>query len=191
MSSLRLQYWIPQCRRVVSKVISGCKMCKKQNIQRYKIPFTSPLPSFRVNDCRPFQFFSLDLTGALYIKTDSDVKKVYMVLFTCASSRAVHLELAENLTADAFSRVYRRFNSRRSSPQLMLSDKASNFVAFQSQLKEYQNQSVSADLLHRINTEWWFIPARAPWFGDMWERLIGICKRIIKKALRKKLISYD
>ena len=191
MSSLRLQYWIPQCRRIVSKVISDCKMCKRNNIQRYKIPFTPPLPSFRVNDCRPFQFCGVDLTGALYIKNGSVIKKVYMVLFTCASSRAVHLEIAENLSADAFSRVYRRFTSRRSSPQLMLSDNATNFVGFQSQLKEFQGQQVLTDMLQKSNTEWRFIPARAPWFGGMWERLIGICKRIIKKALGNKLISYD
>ena len=55
----------------------------------------------------------------------------------------------------------------------MLSDNASNFVAFQSQLKEFQNQSVSADFLHKSNTEWRFIPARSPWFGGMWERLIS------------------
>ena len=191
ISCLRQYYWVPQCRRTVTKVVFNCKWCQKYRINRYKVPFSPPLPSYRINESRPFQFCGVDLTGALYVKDNDNVRKVYMVLFTCASSRAVHLELAEDLSAYSFARVYRRFVSRRSTPQLMLSDNATNFISFVPQLKEFQENSSIKNLLLKSNTEWHFIPARAPWFGGMWERLIGICKRIIKSALGKSLVSYD
>ena len=47
---------------------------------------------------------------------------MYVVLFTCANTQAVHLELAVDLTADTFLNVFRRFVARRSCPQLMISD---------------------------------------------------------------------
>jgi hypothetical protein len=50
--------------------------------------------------------------------------KACIALYTCASTRAVHLELVPNLTADAFIRSFRRFISRRGIPKFILSDNA-------------------------------------------------------------------
>lgn len=114
-----------------------------------------------------------------------------MILFTCSSSQAVHLDLADDASADAFSRVYRRFVARRSSPQLMISDNGSNFQGFILQLIEFQSHPSVKNLLLETKTEWQFIPARAPWFGGMWERLIGISKNVLKRALRNSLITSE
>ena len=189
--ALRSRFWIPKCRQTVKSVISRCYACKRYRLQRYKIPHTPSLPPFRVEESRPFQFTGVDYTGALHVKIEDSVKKVYMVLFTCASTRAVHLDLAENASAYAFAKVYRRFVSRRSSPQLMLSDNATNFVGFVPQLKEFLESESLTSQLHNNRTTWKFIPTRAPWFGGMWERLIGVCKNVVKKALGKRLVTYD
>ena len=193
MSILRQRFWVPHCRQTVKRVLGNCYYCKRYSVKRYSVPITPPLPKFRINECRPFQFTGVDYTGALYVK-DYDLlesRKVYLALFTCCSTRAVHLELADDSSSYAFAKVYRRFVSRRSAPQLMLSDNAKNFCGFVPQLEEFQSHPSVVNLLNKHRTTWRFIPARAPWFGGIWERLIGITKRVIKKALGKKLVTYD
>jgi len=37
--------------------------------------------------------------------------------------------------------------------------------------------------LGKQGIEWKFIPCCAPWYGGYWERLIGITKNALKKAL--------
>ena len=49
--------------------------------------------------------------------------------FTCAVSRAIHLEIVCDLTLQCFLQAFRRFISWRSLPQLMMSDNASTYQA--------------------------------------------------------------
>ncbi|GFV24631.1 integrase catalytic domain-containing protein [Trichonephila clavipes] len=59
----------------------------------------SPLPPDRVNDCAIFEVVGIDLAGPLFLKTG---EKVWITLFTCAVYRALHLELVNALSSDAF-----------------------------------------------------------------------------------------
>ncbi len=54
---------------------------------------------------------------------------MYICLYTCASTRAVHLDLLEDYSAEAFLGSFRRFTSRRGLPSVMTSDNANNFKA--------------------------------------------------------------
>ncbi|KAH3869107.1 hypothetical protein DPMN_032266 [Dreissena polymorpha] len=69
----------------------------------------------RVDDSPPFAVTDVYFTGALSIRESSgSEKKVYIFLFTCASKRNVHLEVAPNLTEDAFMNL--SDDSRAESP---------------------------------------------------------------------------
>lgn len=58
----------------------------------------------------PFTDTGVDFTGALHIKgKGGNQEKVYICLFTCANTKAVHLELVSNLTEEAFLLAFRRF----------------------------------------------------------------------------------
>ena len=57
------------------------------------------------------------------------MEKAYIALFTCAASRAVHLKLCENLTANCFERALKEFVARRGVPKLTLSGNAKTFKA--------------------------------------------------------------
>ena len=54
---------------------------------------------------------------------------MYLTLFTCASSRAVHLDLVPELSTQAFIRCFHRFTARRGIPREMISDNALTFKA--------------------------------------------------------------
>lgn len=58
-------------------------------------------------------------------------RKVYIVLFTCAVTRAVHIEEVEDLSRESFLKAIRRFCGR-----ILLSDSATYFVAASEYLKE-------------------------------------------------------
>ena len=56
------------------------------------------------------------------------VVKRYGRLFTCMTTRAIHLEVAYDLSTSAFINALRRFVSRRGPVQHIFSDIGTNFV---------------------------------------------------------------
>ena len=68
-------------------------------------------PEFRLMDDPAFSSTGVDYAGPLYVygtvERREESSKVYILLYTCASSRAVHLDLTPDLTAGAFLRLYR------------------------------------------------------------------------------------
>ena len=53
--------------------------------------------------------------------------KAYICLFTCATSRALHLELTPSLETITFTRAMKQFFVRRGFPCMLLSDNAKTF----------------------------------------------------------------
>ena len=102
---------------------------------------------------------------------------------TCATTRAIHLEVVEDLTVEAFLLAFRRFASRKSLPGKLISDNASTFASVNNGLKELFQSQALKEALAREGIEWLFIPKKAPWYGEFWERLIGLTKSTIKKVL--------
>jgi len=73
----------------------------------------APLPADRVNPHKPFVVTGIDLAVPLYIRVGSNIRKSYTALFTCATTRAVHLELCTDMTTDKFLLAFQRFVGRR------------------------------------------------------------------------------
>ena len=73
----------------------------------------------------------MDFAGPLYVKSDCDCQpemaKAWITLFTCSTSRAVHLELVPVLDTDTFLRCLKRFVGRRGIPRSIVSDNAKAF----------------------------------------------------------------
>ena len=135
----------------------------------------------------------MDYAGPLYIKESncSDLKKVYVLLFTCCSTRAVHLELATDLSADVFIRCLQRFTARRGIPAIIVSDNAKTFKSTAKILRKvFSCPSVKRFLAGR-RIAWRFSVDRAPWWGGFFERMIQNVKRCLRKTLRNARLNYD
>ncbi|GFS33764.1 integrase catalytic domain-containing protein [Trichonephila inaurata madagascariensis] len=148
------------------------------------VQVTAPLPALRVEQSAPFSVVGIDFGGPLYTK---DENKHYIVLFTCAVTRALHLELVNNLTTETFLLALRRFISRRGLCSKILTDNARTFkrseIELQNLWKVISDPTVKAFYAsHKIY--WQFIIDRAPWWGGFYERLI----RTVNLALRKTVL---
>ena len=140
---------------------------------------------------KPFTVTGVDYTGALYVRTSNGESKVYICLFTCASSRAVHLEVVTDLSEESFLHAFRRFASRKSLPKVVVSDNASTFMSAAEDLKALFESGAIQENLARQGVDWKFIPCRAPWYGGYWERLIGLTKSAIKKTLGRSHVTLS
>ena len=78
----------------------------------YKAPMALPSPEFRTTVDFPFSYTGVDFAGPLCVREGDDTRKVCIALFTCAVSRAIHLDLVSDLAADTFLRCFKRFTAR-------------------------------------------------------------------------------
>ena len=140
------------------------------------MPPIPQLPEFRLSDDFAFSRIAVDFAGPIYVKDvynkSSGMNKAYIMLYTCSSSRAVHLDLDPNMPTQAFVRSFKRFTARRDVPRLVVSD---NVSAFKSEELER--------LLAEYSISWQFIVALAPWWSGFFERLVKSTKRCLKKSL--------
>ena len=90
--------------------------------------FMSDLPSFRLSPGSPFESTYIDYFGPFEIRFGKRQRtKVRGVIFTCLTTRAIHLELVTNLTTDRFLMALRRFISIYGQPKVIRSDNGQNF----------------------------------------------------------------
>ena len=107
------------------------------------------LPSERVNPSPPFTFTGIDLAGPLLYKEQKLALKCYVIVFTCFSTKAVHLDLVKSLNAQDCMKALRRFISRRGCPQKIFSDNGTNFIGTMGDLIKYKNLSAkNSELKH-------------------------------------------
>ena len=131
-----------------------------------KIPLTFALPSIRLAVGRPvFSNTSVDYFGPMTVKTGRSTEKQWGCLFTCLTTRAIHLELAGSPSTDVFMHTLRQFIARRGAPQRIVSDNGTNFVGANSELKtclSFWNQEQIHDDLLQKGIQWKCNPRQLP-----------------------------
>nr|XP_042907172.1 uncharacterized protein LOC107438580 [Parasteatoda tepidariorum] len=186
MTQLREEFWILKFRKTVRKVIRKCIICKRFDSRPIATP-TAPLPVDRLRAASVFEITGIDFTGPLYLKEN---QKSWIVIYTCAVFRAIHLELTTSLSTESFLQTFRRYVARRGRPAIVYSDNGTNLVGANNLLKKINwDAVVKNSAVNKIN--WKFIPPSAPWWGGFWERLIGILKRILRKVLGRTSLNFE
>ena len=131
LNEVRSRFWICQGRRTVNKIVSRCIYCKMFDGKTLTGPPSPDLPKFRVSDDFAFSSTGIDFAGPLYVKqiynNETRMFKAYILLFTCATTRNVHLELTPGMDCGSLIRALHRFLSRRGYIKLFISD---NFKSF-------------------------------------------------------------
>ena len=191
LAQLRSKYWIPKGRQEVKRVIGRCLVCKRWNSKPFTPTHQADLPDFRVKKAAPFENSGVDFAGPLYVKTKSGMTKVYIALFTCCVTRAIHLELVHDLSAATFLRCLRRFIARLGTPRIIVSDNAKTFKAAKKALRELFESEEVNNCLSDKGIDWKFNLERAPWWGGFFERMVGLVKGCLRKVLGNAKLTFD
>ena len=75
LGQIRQQYWIPQGRAEVRRVLLRCTVCKRYGGPPFSLPNMPPWPRERVSRSEPFQYIGLDYLGPLRVKEGSGTEK--------------------------------------------------------------------------------------------------------------------
>ncbi|GFY28277.1 39S ribosomal protein L49, mitochondrial [Trichonephila clavipes] len=178
--------WIIRARKTIKSILNECFVCARFKVKSLSSG-PSLLPPDRVNDCAIFEVLGIDLAGPLFLKTG---EKVWITLFTCAVYRALHLELVNALSSDAFLLAFRRFIARRGRPRIIYCDNGTNFRGAFNDLAKLDWHKISRDINSKNSLEI-YIPPTAAWWGGWWERLVRIIKELLRRSLGKSILSYE
>jgi len=186
-NEVRQKFWIPQLRAAVRSTWSSCQFCKNKR-SKPQPQVMGLLPPARLNSyIRPFTSLGMDFFGPINIRCGKKKEKRYGVLFTCMSTRAIHLELASSLTADSCIMAILRMISRRGFPLEIFCDNGTNLKGAEKELKEAYKVLDTEKLqlfTSTKNIKWRFNPPGAPHMGGVWERLIRSVKTTMKNILK-------
>ena len=190
---LSQQYYVIGARQLTRSITRDCVTCRKSQAKTAN-QLMSDLPAARVSPAPPFTSVGIDFAGPLTLKKGHTRKpiyvKSYLCVFVCFATKAVHLELAADLSSEAFIAVLTRFVARRGCPNAIWTDNGSNFVGAQRELQEIytllENQQTKGDIINFLNARritWHFSPGRAPHHGGIWEAAVKSAKTLIRKIL--------
>ena len=116
---------------------------------------------------------------------------MWICLFTCCVTRAVHLEVVTDMSAYTFIRCLKRFTARRGVPRKILSDNWKNFKVAAVFLGRVFEDQTLIDYFSTLGTEWLFNVEKAPWWGGVFERLVKSTKRCLRKFIGQAKFSLD
>ena len=124
LTELRSNYWVVRGRQFIRKLIHQCLVCRRLEGRPFQSAPPPPLPEYRVRQSRPFCYNGVDFAGPLYVKPSvaTENPKVWLCLYTCCVTTAVHLDLVPDLNAVTFIRSFKRFTARRGIPTKVVSD---------------------------------------------------------------------
>ena len=184
--------WILKARQAVLSVLKDCIVCKRYNASTVKYPSPASLPASRVNLSVPFAHTGVDYTGHLWLRGKGGEKvKVYILIFTCFNTRAIHLEAVESMTTAEFILAFVRFVNRYGVPSVVYSDNAKSFIQAGGIIEdllttsEFEERFRTASISHKT------IPVYAAWYGAVWERLIKTVKHCLFKTLGRYTPSFS
>ncbi|KAH9402651.1 hypothetical protein TYRP_016184 [Tyrophagus putrescentiae] len=188
--AIRDQFFVFGLRRSVNKLISRCNLCKRLRGKTLTADLGS-VPKFRYEiNSTPFTNVGIDIFGPLKVAMNTAGKR-YGVIFSCATTRAVHLELIHNQTAAEVFRAMTNFISRRGIPHLIYTDNGTNLMAVKKQFVRLLQQITDKHPGQDFRVKWIQLTASSPWRGGFYERLIKTIKDTLTALTFRKVVDND
>ena len=177
LNSLRqLGYHIAQGSKCVANFIKDCVMCRKLR-RPAEVQRMSDLPQERVDPSPPFTYCGMDCFGPFTTTIGRKQFKRYGLLFTCMCSRAIHIEMLDDMTSDCFINALRSFIAIRGPVRQLRSDHGSNFIGANNEFKQLIKESTQ--FIQKQNCDFVFNAPDASHTGGVWERQIRTVRDIL------------
>ena len=168
-------------------MLNRCVVCKSTR----GLPLQqkmSDLPKERTEPTPPFTHVGVDLFEPFVVKDRRTEIKRWGVIFTCLYSRAIHLELIDDLSTDSFINTLRCFQAIRGPVRTLFCDQGTNFIGTKNKLdkemKEIDNENLRNYILEN-KLEFKFNTPSASHRGGIWERQIRTVRSILNNILNK------
>lgn len=197
LARLQSRFWVPGARRILKSIKRNCVVCRKLE-RNLEDQCMGQVRTERMKPSPPFYHTAVDLFGPFVIK-DAVRRRVrgkcFGVIFTCLVSRAVHLDITENYSTEAFLGSLRRFVSIRGYPQTIHSDNGTQLVAANKELREIA-KSLDLDAISRFGNndgiKWSFNKSSdAPWLNGACESLIRLVKNGISRSIGDSVLTFS
>ena len=188
--------------RVLSRTICRkCVTCRKQAAKSAS-QLLGQLPPFRVEPQHVFLNTGMDFCGPFLVRMGYTRKpvmiKVFLAIFLCMATKAVHLEVVSDLKTSALIASLDRFVARRGLPLHLHSDNGSNYIGAKNQLAAFYDMMTSAatkealsQYLFKHQITWHHSPQRAPHFGGLWEAAVKSSKFHLKRILGQERLTFE
>ena len=177
-------------------MIRACRTCRLLRGNLLKTPF-APLPKFRCSTPdKPYTYVGLDFFGPLTVNT-TEPTKYYGLIYTCANTRGIQLELTSSIDTKAVMRALRNIFARVGLPELIYSDNGKSFVKADKMLQELMSNArvtvlkEQAYFRNKRLIYWHFQTPLSPWKGGMFERLIRNVKNCLKSMTFAKKYTFE
>ncbi|KAG7470266.1 hypothetical protein JOB18_028772 [Solea senegalensis] len=188
-------FWIVGGKRCVSKLIFECVTCRKLR-GKCEVQKMSNLPQDRLSMEPPFTNVGMDVFGpwsvsARRTRGGHAESKRWAVIFTCLCIRAIHIEVIESLNSSSFINAFRRFLAIRGPVKQIRSDRGTNFIGASKDLGIPSNvdERPVEQFLSERGCVWTFNTPHSSHMGGVWERMIGITRRILDSMLLQMVSS--
>ena len=194
---IRKRFWIIKLRALVKTHIHRCLPCKLHQRTMHQQQMAS-LPKSRVAARPPFLSTGVDYCGPFNVRLGGPrsrtTVKTYGVIFVCMTTKAVHIELAEDLSTQGFLDVFDRFISRRGICSEMFSDNGTQFHGAARQMHRdlvQWRESKALQHLADLGVSWQFITPAAPHHGGLWEAAVRSVKTHLVKVVGQEVMSFN
>ena len=190
-SKVQKRYAILKLRSTLRSIKSNCVLCRKFRAATIQ-PIMADLPKERLSyQSPPFTNTGVDYFGPIYVTVRRTTEKRWGFLFTCLTTRAVHVEVVPSMDTSSCVMGVERFVSHRGSPAMIWSD---NFIGAEKALREcmekWNTLNIATELAHKGN-KWRFNPPSAPQQGGIWERLVRSFKRVLYTILGTRRLTDE
>ncbi|VDO35874.1 unnamed protein product, partial [Brugia timori] len=202
LAAFKRSYFVTKGQRIVTNILKKhCYKCKKLESKPYFQPTHASMPDFRLLPfTHPFTYTGVDIFGPFKVfngylpKKKSQLAtpttpeyKSWGIIFTCLSTRAIHIISVDSLESPDLWIAFESFFADRGTPKMILSDNALQFKLLACYLpifwKSFIEQKEISNGLNSKGIQWNFTPAKAPWYGGVYERMIAMIKEAFYRVL--------
>ena len=191
---IQRRYAVLKLRSALRSIKFNCVLCRKRSKKSVQ-PMMADLPAERLSyGSPPFFNTGMDYFGPFYVSVKRSSEKRWGFLFTCLTTRALHIEVVPSMHMNSCVMGIERFIARRGKPRVLWSDNGTNFIAIEKELSlciKSRNQKFIASQMSERGILWHFNPPSAPHHGGSWERMVGSVKRTFYAILGNRRLTDE
>ena len=163
---IQRRFAIIRLRSALRSVNHNCILCRKRSADTVK-PIMTDLTVERLSYGKPpFSNSGIDYFCLFYVAVKRSTDKRWGFLFTCLTTRALHIEAVNSMDSSSCVMGIESFIARRGTPQVLWSDNGTNFTGALSVFFKALNQRAIASKMAQKSikwqfnlSSWWFVGA--------------------------------